>query len=87
MTQLVTWYCITTFPRVFDVSQNEAFEGIPRKAHQVSALNLRKFSIKCTARTFYLAICVVNDYKYNLYLIIDCLRYDVITDRSLLLEI
>ena len=68
------------------MSQNEAFEGIPRKAHQVSASNLHKFSINCTARTFYLAICVLNDYKHNSYLTTDYLKYDFITNKSLLLE-
>ena len=28
-----TWYYVTTLHRVYDMSQNVAFEGIPRKAH------------------------------------------------------
>ena len=70
-----TWYYITILPCVFDVSQNKAFEGIPRKAHQVSASNLQKFSIKCTARIFYLVICVLNDYKHNSYLTMHNLKW------------
>ena len=81
-----TWYYVKTLHRVFYVSQNVAFEGIPRKAHQVSASNLYKFSIKCTPRTFYLTICIVNDYKHNSYLTIGYLNYDFITNKSLLLE-
>ena len=69
-----------------DVSQNVAFEGGPKKAHQVSASNLDKFSIKYTARTLYLTICVVNDYKHNSYLTIEHLNYDFSTNKSLLLE-
>ena len=68
------------------MSQNVAFEGIPGKAHQVSALDLHKFSIKCTAITFYIAICVVNDYRHNSSLTIDYFNYDFITNKSLLLE-
>ena len=64
------------------MSQNEAFKGISRKAHQVSASNLHTFSIKCTARTFNLAICVVNDYKHKTYLTIDYLKYDFIMHKS-----
>ena len=79
-------YYITTLPLVFDGFQNEAFERIPRKAHQISASNLNKFSIKCTAKTFYVAICDVNDYKHNLYLTIDYLKYDFITNKSLLFK-
>ena len=45
-------YYLMTLPQGFDVSQNEAFEEIPRKAHQVAVSNRHKFSIKCTATTF-----------------------------------
>ena len=48
------WYYVTTKPRVDDVSQNVAFEGIPRKAHQVSVSNHHIFSIKCTAISFFI---------------------------------
>ena len=67
------WYYVTTLHRIFYVSQNMAFEGITRKAHQVSASNIHKFSIKCTcaAISFYLAICVLNDYKQNSSLTIE----------------
>ena len=82
----LTWYYVTTLHRVFDVSQHVAFEEIPRKAHQVSASNLHKFNIKCTAITFYLAICVVNDYKHNSSVTINYFNYGFITNKSLLLE-
>ena len=60
--------------RPFPVAQNEALEGIPRKAHQVLATNLQKFSIKST-RTFNLARCVVNDHKTQF---VFKLKYDFI---------
>ena len=76
-----TWYYETTLHRVFDVSQNVAIEGISRKAHKVSASNLHKFSIKCTPRTFCIAICVVKNYKQNSSLTTDYLNNDFIMNE------
>ena len=80
-----TWYYVTTLHRVFDIISERGIRRISTKAHQVLS-NLHKFSIKCTAKTFNSAICVVNDYKHSLSLTIDYLNYDFIMTKSLLLE-
>ena len=86
VTQLLDIYPHANDTVPYDITQHVTIEGIPRKAHQISASNLQTFSIKCTAITFYLAVCVVNDYTHNSSLTIDYFNYGFITKKSLHLE-